>query len=99
MWIAQAAGGLRRSRSEHVYEDWLANCVASEHDGLAATAAAALGRIGRGDADQVAAAVERVGPEWRRLAFWGLSGLDRAKAESTADDALDRLILGAATEL
>lgn len=93
IWLAQAAGGIRRSRRTHSYEEWLAQCVADGHDGLAATAAAALGRIGRGDTDLVAAAVDRVGPEWRRLAFWGLIGLDRARAEDTADDELDRLLL------
>jgi hypothetical protein len=96
MWLAHATGGIRRSKRKHSYEDWLATCVADGHDGLAATAAAALGRIGRGDRDLVASAVERVGPEWRRLAYWGLIGLDRARAETTADDALDRLLLAAA---
>jgi hypothetical protein len=93
MWLAHAAGGVRRAKRTHSYEEWLADCVACGHDGLAATAAAALGRIGRGDPDRVAAAVDRVGPEWRRLVFWGLIGLDRAKAENTADDELDRLSL------
>jgi len=94
MWLAQAAGGIRRSSREHRYERWLVQCVAeSRHDGLAATAAAALGRLGRGDADVVAAAIDRVGPAWRRLAFWGLIGLDRQKAEDAADDAMDRLLL------
>lgn len=94
MWLAQAAGGIRRSRGEHRYEGWLVQCVAeSRHDGLAATAAAALGRLGRGDADVVAAAIDRVGPAWRRLAFWGLIGLDRQKAEAVADDAIDHLLL------
>lgn len=93
IWLAQAAGGIRRSKRIHSYEEWLARCVV---DGLAATAAAALGRIGRGDPDLVAAAVDRVGPEWRRLAFWGLIGLNRARAEDTADDELDRLLLATA---
>ncbi|MEV3966417.1 hypothetical protein AB0M34_37100 [Nocardia sp. NPDC050193] len=65
---------------------------------VAATAAAALGRIGRGDPEVVAAAVARVGPEWRRLAFVGLIGLDQAKAHATADDALDRLLLTASAD-
>lgn len=94
MWLAQAAGGIRRSSRQHRYEGWLVQCVAeSRHDGLAATAAAALGRLGLGDADVVAAAIDRVGPAWRRLAFWGLIGLDRQKAEAAADDAIDRLLL------
>jgi hypothetical protein len=95
IWLAHAVGGVQRATGRHSYEDWLARCVADGHDGLAATAAASLGRIGRGDADLVAAAVERVGPEWRRLAFWGLIGLERPRAENTADDELDRMLLAA----
>ncbi len=94
MWLAQAAGGIRRSRQTHRYEEWLVRSVAeSPHDGLAATAAAALGRLGRGDADVVSAAIDRVGPAWRRLVFWGLIRLDRQKAEDVADDQIDHLLL------
>lgn len=72
MWLAQAAGGIRRTRRVHPYEEWLNRSVAdSQHDGLVATAAAALGRLGRGDADVVAAAIDRVAPTWRRLVFLG----------------------------
>lgn len=98
IWIAHAAGGVNRTTRSHDYEEWLARCVQNGHDGLAATAAAALGRIGRGDADKVAAAIDRIGPEWRRLAFWGLIGLDSVRAEATADDELDRLLLAAGNE-
>jgi len=94
MWLAQAAGGIRRTRRTHRYEEWLVRSVAeSPHDGLAATAAAALGRLGRGDADVVSAAIDRVGPVWRRLVFWGLIRLDRQKAEDVADDKIDYLLL------
>jgi Reverse transcriptase (RNA-dependent DNA polymerase) len=94
MWLAQAAGGIRRARRVHPYEEWLNRSVAeSQHDGLVATAAAALGRLGRGEADVVAAAVDRVAPTWRRLVFWGLIGLDRQKAQDVADDKIDRLLL------
>lgn len=94
IWLAQTAGSIRRSRARHHYEDWLADCVVSSpHDGLAATAAAALGRIGRGDPMLIMAAIDRVGPAWRTLAFWGLIGLDRGKALDVADDKLDRLLL------
>lgn len=95
IWLADVAGAVRRSRRSHSYEDWLTSCIIDGPDGLAATAAAALGRLGRGDSDVIAAAIERVGAEWRRLAFWGLIGLDRAKAEDTADDELDRLMIEA----
>jgi Reverse transcriptase (RNA-dependent DNA polymerase) len=94
MWLAQAAGGIQLSRTRHPYEEWLIRSVnESQHDGLAATAAAALGRLGRGDAGVVAAAIDRVGPAWRLLVFWGLIGLDRQKAEDVADDQIDRLLL------
>lgn len=99
MWLAHVMGGVRRARRRHAYEDWLERCTADAHHGLAATAAAALGRIGRSDPDLVGATVERVGAEWRRLAYWGLIGLDRAKAERTADDAMDRLLLTVAATL
>jgi hypothetical protein len=98
MWLAQAAGGIRRAGRTHRYEEWLVRSVAeSPHDGLAATAAAALGRLGRGDPDVVSAAIDRVGPAWRRLVFWGLIGLDREKAKDVADDKIDHILL-AATE-
>lgn len=94
MWLAQAAGGIRRSRKVHPYEQWLEQSVAeSPHDGLAATAAAALGRLGRGNADIVVSAIDRVGPAWRRLVFWGLIGLDRQRAQDVADDKIDHLLL------
>jgi hypothetical protein len=94
MWLAQAAGSISRSRTPHPNEDWLIRSVAeSQHDGLAATAAAALGRLGRGDAAVLAAAIDRVSPAWRSLVFWGLIGLDRQKAENVANDKIDRLLL------
>ncbi|MBV9384555.1 MAG: hypothetical protein JO242_28325 [Streptosporangiaceae bacterium] len=94
MWLAQAAGAIRRTRTVHPYEEWLNQSVAeSQHDGLIATAAAALGRLGRGDADIMASAIDRVAPTWRRLVFWGLIGLDRQKAQDTANDKIDHLLL------
>jgi hypothetical protein len=97
MWLAEAAGEIRRTRRVHPYEEWLNRSVAeSQHDGLVATAAAALGRLGRGEADVVAAAIDRVAPTWRRLVFWGLIGLDRQKAQDVADDKIDRLLLSVA---
>lgn len=99
MWLAQAAGAIRRTETVHPYEHWLNRLVAeSQHDGLVATAAATLGRLGRGDADVVAAAIDRVTPSWRSLVFWGLIGLDRQKAEDVADDKIDQLLLSV-TEL
>lgn len=99
MWIAQAAGSIRRSRTRHDYEVWLANCVDSNHhDGLVATAAAALGRIGRGEPTLVMAAIDRISPAWRTLAFWGLIRLDRNKAIDVANDKLDRLLLEVAQQ-
>jgi len=93
LWFAHVAADSGMDETPRPYEEWLQGCVIAGDPAVAATAAAALGQIGRGNADDVAAAIDRVGPEWRRLAFVGLIGLDRAKAEATADDALDRLLL------
>ena len=99
IWIAHSAGEIRRSVDRHSYEDWLSECLTDGHDGLAATAAATIGRIGRGDPAVLAAAVQRVGPEWRRLAFWGLARLDKGRAEQIADDAVDHLLLSTINNL
>jgi hypothetical protein len=93
MWLAHVAGSIPRASRVHEYEEWLVHSTATGSDGLAATAAAAMGSIGRGDPNVVSAAIDRLSPAWRRLAFWGLIGLDRAKAESTAADGLDQLLL------
>jgi hypothetical protein len=98
MWIAHVAGGLRRSARVRPYEKWLEDRTTDAHPGLAATAAAALGRIGRGDPALIAATVDRVGQEWRCLAFWGLARVDQKRATDTADDELDRLIISAVTQ-
>ena len=96
MWIADVAGGVRRAREEHKYESWLHDCARGTHPGLAATASAALGRLGRGDADLVAQSVDRVPVEWRTLAFWGLIGVDPDLAGDVSDGMLERQLLDAA---
>ncbi|MGY1946277.1 RNA-directed DNA polymerase [Nocardia asiatica] len=98
LWFAHVAAHSGADETSQPYEQWLHHSVTTGAPAVAATAAAALGRIGRGDPEVVTAAIARVGPEWRRLAFVGLIGLDRAKAHATADDALDRLLLTAAAD-
>lgn len=95
MWVADIAGGLRRSRGEHRYEEWLHQSMASDHPGVAATAAAALGRIGRGDAAAIAECVDQSPPEWRTLAYWGLIGVDNRLAAQVAANRIDRQLLKA----
>ncbi|MBF6100575.1 hypothetical protein IU510_21180 [Nocardia cyriacigeorgica] len=96
LWFAHVAAHGGAEETSQPYEQWLHHNVTTGAPAVAAHAAAALGQIGRGDAELVAAAIARVGPEWRRLAFAGLIGLDQAKAHATADDVLDRLLLTAA---
>ena len=74
--------------------NWLSDCVSSAPDCVAATAAASLGQLSYGESDSLAAALVRVGPEWRSLVLWGLGQLDPAKAADVADNKLDRLVLG-----
>ncbi|MGW4714311.1 hypothetical protein [Nocardia sp. NPDC004260] len=98
LWFAHVAAHSGVDETSQPYEQWLHHSVTTGAPAVAATAAAALGRIGRGDTEVVTAAIARVGPEWRRLAFVGLIGLDQAKAHATSDDALDRLLLTAAAD-
>ncbi|WP_272945177.1 reverse transcriptase domain-containing protein [Nocardia nova] len=98
MWIAHSIGEMKRLRqrpgsSQRRYMEWLIECLASEHPGLVATAAASLGKIRAGETEMLAAAFDRVGPQWRSLVLWGLARLDMTKAQSCADSALDRIML------
>lgn len=95
MWIAHALGYVRRQREpgNRVHLEWLAQCVEEGPDGLAATAAATLGQLQYGDPELVAAAVDRLGPEWRQLALWGLHKLAPEKADESADNELDRIMI------
>lgn len=94
MWIAEAAGSIRKSaRTNITHYQWLQDCLASNHSGLAATAAAATARLGIGDARQVAKTMDRISPEWRLLLVWALARIDRGLAETCADSALERLLI------
>ncbi|OBJ00881.1 hypothetical protein A5624_00535 [Mycobacterium sp. 1482292.6] len=100
MWIAYTLGYVRRLRSapSERHLDWLNQCVARGPDGVAATAAASLGRLAYGETDLMAAAMDRVGPEWRHLVFWGLARIDPVKAAGLADSQLDRTLLRASQQ-
>lgn len=100
MWIAHAIGHIRRVRDPGAREhlEWLEACVAEGPDGLAATAAATLGRLQYGEADRIAAAVDRLSPEWRQLALLGLHQLAPDRAQEAADNELDRILLEMASQ-
>jgi len=96
MWLAEAAGVLRTAGTRHhPHIDWLVQCVATAPAALAATAAAALGRLRVGDPAVLAAALDRVGPEWRQLVLWGLARLDAVAALAAAEHELDRILIAA----
>lgn len=99
IWIAHAIGHVRRLKEPgaRIHLDWLERCVGNGPDGLAATAAFTLGRLSYGDADLLAAAVDRLGLEWRQLALLGLSYLAPDRAQEAADNDLDRTLLEAST--
>ncbi|WIM87404.1 RNA-directed DNA polymerase [Candidatus Mycobacterium wuenschmannii] len=99
IWIAFAIGSVRRTRTPgtRTHLDWLQQCVADGPDGLAATAAATLGRLQYGEPDLLAAAVDRIAPEWRQLALLGLYQLDSKRANESADHELDRILLQVAS--
>lgn len=97
MWLAEAAGHIRRSGDRPLYR-WLVECVASAPAPLAATAAAAIGRLGLPESNALAAALDRVGPVWRGLVLWALANVDPNQAAACADSRLDRLLIEAVKE-
>ncbi|MFC8503807.1 RNA-directed DNA polymerase [Pedococcus sp. NPDC057267] len=96
MWLAEAAGGVDAVKSDHAHYAWLADCVHEGPPALAATAAAAIGRLGLPQAEVIAAELDRVGPSWRPLMFWGLATLDGAAAQSNREDRVDQILIDAA---
>ena len=85
MWLAEVAGSLIKSKRRRTHYDWLAQCVDTASSGLAATAAAAMGRLAIGDPSALASALDRVEREWRLLVLWGLARIDPALAERCED--------------
>lgn len=95
VWIAEAAGSIRPAKTEHGHYTWLRNCVSERNPALAATAAAALGKLRRGDNDKLKSALDQVGPTWRSLVLWGIAQTDLQTAKLVADNRIERLLLKA----
>lgn len=95
MWLAEAAGRVRLSEAERPLHAWLKSCVESGSAPIAATAAAAMGRLGLKEPELLARALDRVGPEWRDLVLWGLAMIDARGAETYEESKMDRLLIAA----
>ncbi|GAA1987152.1 hypothetical protein GCM10009817_30820 [Terrabacter lapilli] len=95
MWLADAAGNVVRGDSDHAHYEWLVECVRVGAPALAATAAAALGKLGLSETDVVVGALDRVGPSWRPLMLWGLALMDEDQAEANREDRVDQLLIEA----
>lgn len=95
VWLAEAAGSIRPAKTEHSHYAWLQDCLSDPNPVLAATAAAALGRLRRGDVAKLTAALDQVGPTWRSLVLWGLAQIDLELALTVAEDKIERLLLNA----
>lgn len=93
LWIAEAAGSIRAVKGTPAHYEWLEECVATSAPALAATAAAALGRLRRGNSDQLTRALDRVGPAWRTLVLWGLARIDHTAAAAAADNRLEHILV------
>ncbi|MFI2563561.1 RNA-directed DNA polymerase [Paenarthrobacter sp. NPDC018779] len=93
VWLAEAAGNIRPAKTEYKHYAWLQECVTGQNPALAATSAAAVGRLSRGDVGKLTAALDRVGPSWRSLVIWGIAKTDLPTAESVAEDQLERVLL------
>ncbi|WP_426594407.1 RNA-directed DNA polymerase [Cellulomonas sp. McL0617] len=93
LWLVDAAGSVRGSRPSRRHLEWLSECVVSGSDAVAATAAASLGRLQRGDGHLIKERLDRLGEEWRQLALWGLGQLEIGLARDAAEHELDRILL------
>ncbi|AMB41642.1 MULTISPECIES: RNA-directed DNA polymerase [Paenarthrobacter] len=93
IWLAEAAGSIRPAKTDYQHYAWLQECVADPNPALAATAAAALGRLHRGDVSKLTASLDQVGPAWRSLVLWGIAQSDPQAAQSVAEDQIERLLL------
>lgn len=96
LWLADTAGTIPPGGSrEHPHHSWLIEQIQGGSNALAASCAAAAGRLGIGEPTDFAAAVNRVGPVWRSLTFWGFVQRAPDMAADVADNQLDRLMLEA----
>ncbi|MFW5469533.1 reverse transcriptase domain-containing protein [Knoellia sp. CPCC 206435] len=93
MWLVDAAGSIRRSTTRHEHYAWLVESVREGAPALAATAAAALGRLGLSEELVVVGALDRVGPSWRPLMLWSLALMDESQAEANREDRLDQMVI------
>jgi hypothetical protein len=93
IWLADAAGSIRAARTDPPHYAWLRSCLQDAEPALAATAASALGRLGRADTGEIKAALDGVGPVFKPLVLWSLSRVDAPLAEALADDRLERILV------
>lgn len=96
MWIADAAGSIVASnnRDRPLYT-WLTRQMDSASGPLAATCAAAAGRLEVGDTASLRDTAGNVGAAWRGLAFWGLAQFDPDAAVLAAENQAERMIVEA----
>ncbi|WP_177220358.1 reverse transcriptase domain-containing protein [Agrococcus baldri] len=97
-WLAEAAGWLRSAGVDREYHRWLRNLLMSERSGLAAVAAASMGRLGIANVSELQRLLDAVHPAWRHLVLWGLAKQDGAAAMSVAEDMLERSLVAATVE-
>lgn len=95
VWLAETAGSIDSSDRDWKHYTWLKDCVADRTtpSALAATAAAALGRLGRGNSLAMAQRMDHIDPAWRTLLLWSLGQSDTHLAKTCADSALDRILI------
>lgn len=95
VWLADAAASIAPTNADKSHYRWLESCIDDPEPALVATAAAALGQLGRGDLDSMKSSLDRVGPVWRSLVLWAIAERDHTFAETVSDDLQDRILLDA----
>lgn len=93
VWLAEAAGTIWPARTDQHHYSWLRSCIADPNPALAATAAASLSKLRRGDVKQLGAALDRVGDAWRSLVLWGMATTDPDEAKAASEDRMERTLV------
>jgi hypothetical protein len=93
IWLAEAAGRIRRAKRGYKHYDWLRECLAHQEPALRAAAAVALARLRLASAGELQALLDGVGPAWRTLVLWAIAIVDPDVAEAAAEDKIERILV------
>ncbi len=93
IWLAEAAGSIRRAKREYAHYGWLRGCLKHADPALRAAAASAVARLRLAKAAELRPLLDGIGPAWRTLLLWAIAVMDTDAAEAAADDKIERILV------